>query len=189
MKKFLRKRLLAQRSALGQDLVLEKSDKIAMRLLALPAWSNARTVMLYVSTRSEVQTRGLLEAAFSQGKRVCLPALENGAMAAGLVHSLQDISVGKNGFVSAGKIVSPKEIDLVVVPGVAFDLHGNRLGRGKGFYDAFLNTVGCPRVGVAFEQQIVSSLPVEPHDERVDKLVTERMVVDCNEGFIPTFGS
>lgn len=178
MKEILRQKLLRERSALPESVVAEKSGLVQRQLISLPCWRNAKTVMLYSAQGNEVETKMLLEAAFAQGKKVCLPCLTHGEMSACAINSLEEIISGRDGF-ACGKIVSPSEIGLVVVPGVAFDVRGNRLGRGKGFYDAFLKRVSCAKVGVAFEQQVVAAVPADARDERVDKIITEKRVVDC----------
>ena len=180
MKTFLREKLLLEARALSKKVVLEKSKAIGKKLLLLSEWRNARTVMLYSSFQSEVQTKELLRKAFVQGKKVCLPCVNNAVMNACAVGSLEEISVDKNGF-ACGEIVSPLKIGLVVVPGVAFDESGNRLGRGKGFYDAFLKSVSCEKIGLAFELQVVESVPVQAHDVAVDKIITEKRVLQCVE--------
>ena len=73
--------------------------------------------------------------------------------------------------------LTPKNVNLAIIPAVGFDVHGNRLGRGGGFYDRLLSKLKCPKIGVCFDLQIVDSLPVEAHDAKVDLIVTEKRII------------
>ncbi|HKK44144.1 MAG TPA: 5-formyltetrahydrofolate cyclo-ligase, partial [Balneolaceae bacterium] len=79
---------------------------------------------------------------------------------------------------NGGEQVSPKELDLVVIPMVGGDEQRNRIGYGEGFYDRFLSLVSCPKIGLTFEQNIVERIPVEDFDITLDKIITEQRVID-----------
>ncbi|MBC7107014.1 MAG: 5-formyltetrahydrofolate cyclo-ligase, partial [Firmicutes bacterium] len=159
----MRKRILAARGALPPGEVAERSARIVARLMDLPEYRAARTVMAYLDFRSEVQTGALVRAALAQGKRVAVPVTQVAARR--LIPSLlarypEEVAPGTWGIPEPRpecvRPIPPDEIDLVVVPGVAFDPAGNRLGYGGGFYDRFLPLTGpdCFWVSPAFELQL-----------------------------------
>ncbi len=94
------------------------------------------------------------------------------------IKSLQDISVSSKIPQPKGISVVPKEaLDVIIVPGICFDLRGYRIGFGNGFYDSYLENVSATKIGLAFEEQIIERLPAETHDERVDIIVTDKRVI------------
>jgi len=182
-KRRLRERLLAERARLPEARRASLSAAVADRLEGLPAWAAARTVALYAPMGAEVDTDAIARRAAAAGKRIAWPRL------APMARALQ-FAACSPGELVAGPLstreppagapsVSADEIDLVVVPGVAFDAGGRRLGRGRGHYDATLAALphAAARVGVAFEIQVVPSVPAGPTDAAVDAVVTERRVV------------
>jgi len=139
-----------------------KDKKIKEKVLALPEFREAETVAFYVSFKSEVDTRALIDEALRTGKKVVVPETAGDGL------EFYDIADRTGPY--------PKErIDLVVVPGVAFTRSGARLGRGKGFYDRFLK--GLPgrtkKAGLAYDIQIRPDLPVTPRDVPVDIVITD----------------
>lgn len=179
----LRKRMAYQRDSLMPEDRAAASEAITARLLALPEWAAARTLFLYLSFRSEVSTRALLLAALESGRRVLAPRVnrQQRTMDACAVFSPADLAPGAWGILeptAAAPVVDPREIDLVIAPGLAFDAAGGRLGYGAGFYDRYLRQVrpDCARAGLAFEMQRVPAVPCSSTDERLNLLVTERGV-------------
>ena len=179
--------MLLKRGEQSPQAIAEKSGAAVRRLLAMPEWKEAGTVMIYAATRSEVQTRAAVEAALKSGKRVCLPAriTEEHEMEAFAARAWDELVVGDLGFLEPlrekKRKVEPGDIKLVVVPGVAFDKAGNRLGRGLHYYDRFLKEVKAPVVALAFEMQIVPKVPIDANDISVDKIVTEKRVIECGK--------
>lgn len=155
------------------------------RLLASPAFSAARTVVAYASADPEVDTTALLTEALAAGKRFGLPRTERAG------HSMQfhaitnptaDLEMRHFKFPEPRAelpVIPISEIDLVVVPGLAFDAQGNRLGRGAGFYDRFLShpDLKATCVALAFDCQIVDSVPVLPHDIPIAAVFTDSRIV------------
>ncbi len=137
--------------------------------------------MVYVDFRAEVETGTLLEEVLERGKRLVLPKVQPRGLLACLrvTDTKDDLVAGRHGILeprSDGTIaVCPREIDLVVVPGVAFTRYGYRLGYGGGYYDRFLaqEAPGAVAIGLAFEVQMAECLPVESHDRPVDMVITE----------------
>ena len=152
--------------------------EICARLVEQPVWKNARTVLLFAPLPDEPNVRPLFHAALADGKLTALPRF-NGRMndyeAAVISDPATDLVEGKFGIVEPAatcETLDLKRLDLVLVPGVAFGWQGHRLGRGKGFYDRLLAEVSGKTCGVAFDQQVVSTIPVEPHDVRLNCILT-----------------
>lgn len=183
----LRKTLLKARDELSPHEVAEKSLCIQRRLMELEEYRHAQVLFTYCSRRNEVDTRGLIHDALKSGKQVALPlCVDETQMEARSIISLEaDCVCGRFGIMEPVREKTSRvllnQIDLFILPGVGFDLAGNRIGYGKGYFDRFLGSLNLakPKVGLAYEIQICSSLLSEPHDIRVDKLVTEDRVIYC----------
>ena len=172
----LRKRMLRLRRALPSDEVKRRSEAVLSHLLSHPIYKNSRTVHTYISVDEEVDTWPLISRALDDGKRVVVPVVSGDEdMVHCEVDSRSEFVKGRFGLWEPKhrREVDVKELDLVVVPGVAFDRRGYRLGFGRGYYDRFLSQVSAPKVGLAFDFQVVPCIPEDPHDERVDYLATE----------------
>ncbi len=184
----LRERLLLARAALDPAAREAASRAIAARLGALPAWKDARTVALYAALGAEVDTAELARLALAEGKRVAWPRTSSSGP--GLAFACCPAAELVPGPARAleppadAPPLSLQSIDLFVVPGVAFDARGGRLGRGRGHYDAVLSRIrpGALRVGLAFDEQVVERVPVEPHDVRVDVVVTPSGLLAAGDG-------
>jgi 5-formyltetrahydrofolate cyclo-ligase len=151
----------------------------ARALLAVQAvWKTAQWVLFFAPLPGELDVWPLLSEALSAAKRVALPRFvaESRSYEPGqILDPRLDLQVGHFGIREPHNRCAPvpsTRLDLILVPGVAFDLHGHRLGRGKGYYDQLLRGLGGTTCGVAFDQQIVGEVPVEPHDVRVDYVLT-----------------
>ena len=167
------------------------SDLAVATVAMLPEYAAAQTVLWYLDCRSELRTRQALPAALASGKRIVVPYCtvdERGANKLGLwrLASMDELIVGKwkilepprERWGEPGKEVPPQELDLVIVPGVAFSKGGGRMGNGQGYYDRLLASVrpDCVLVGLCYESQLFDDLVVSPHDVFMDKVVTERAV-------------
>lgn len=160
------------------------SATIVERFMALPEYHAAQTVMFYVDVRDEVRTRHALPAAIASGKRIVIPYCVDGELELFHLESMDELELGMY------KILEPREdlrdvpkkrlqaadLDLVMVPGVAFDRQGGRTGHGKGYYDKLLEhaRLDAPLIALAFESQMFPEIPCEPHDIYMDKVVTEK---------------
>lgn len=160
---------------------LRKSFSIKEKLFKLAEFKRAKYVMFYIATSKEVQTHLMITAAKTIGKKIVVPTILRGerTMTASLIEDFEkELTLGPYQiFQPRGKYIReiPAErIDLVVVPGLAFDKQGNRLGRGRGYYDKFLACVpaGTPRIGLAFDFQVLKSLPVLSHDISVTRVIS-----------------
>ncbi len=154
------------------------SQQIRDRLEKHNIWREAKSVLFYAPFAAEPDVWQLLSDALAEGKMAFLPRFdsESGNYTACQVKDLAaDIEIGKFGIREprAGCArLSFNRLDLILVPGIAFDLDGYRLGRGKGYYDRLLGELQGEKCGVAFDQQIVDRVPVEPHDMRLSCIVT-----------------
>lgn len=179
----VRKICLNQRAALGEEERKSKSKIIQQTLLELPEFKKAKVVLLFLDFRGEVETMALAEATIALGKRLILPrcAPQNVLLPIEVHDLTQDLEPGAFGIrepkLTLG-VVEPPEIDLVIIPGSGFDLHGNRLGYGGGFYDRFfmLMNPSTPKVALSFECQVVEQVPVDKHDAKMTMLITENDV-------------
>jgi 5-formyltetrahydrofolate cyclo-ligase len=174
------------RDSLSQDEIRDKSRKIKDHFLALEIYQKANNVLFYYSTGSEVDTQDLIREALNSGKIVALPmSLEGGLLE---VRSIKDIESdclkGRFGIlepkVEKTVKIPIQDIEVFAIPGIAFDLQGNRIGRGKGYFDRYLAGLKTfqTKIGLAFEVQLSQSLPIDKHDIKVDILVTEERVLD-----------
>ncbi|MFH1107070.1 MAG: 5-formyltetrahydrofolate cyclo-ligase [Candidatus Micrarchaeota archaeon] len=178
MKHRIRRRMLEKRGNHRPHHAKGKSGRITERLLALPEIQEARTVMAYYPLPQEADCLGAVRELLAGGKTVALPRVEGRLIVPVRIGGLRGMRKGGMGVVepARGRRVAPKQIDVVIVPGVAFDLRGHRLGFGGGHYDRFLKTVrrDCAKIGLAFELQLVKRLPAQSHDVPMDAVVTEK---------------
>ncbi|MFH0963497.1 MAG: 5-formyltetrahydrofolate cyclo-ligase [Planctomycetota bacterium] len=165
------------------------SAAIAGRVTALPEFRSARTVMVFLPLAGEVDTRPIAQAAISAGKRVASPKVSRRlrTMEARVVRDLeQDVAPGHYGISEpvTTEVVEPGEIDFVLVPGLAFDRRGRRVGRGAGYYDRYLGSDDFRghRCAVAFACQVLRRVPADKTDIPVDCIVTERDIVRVQQG-------
>lgn len=147
------------------------------RLRTQSAWQRARSILFYAPLPGELDLWPLLREALAEGKVVALPrfSAESRSYVACQVQDLsRDIAAGQYGIrepVATCPSV-PLVLDLILVPGLAFDMQGHRLGRGKGFYDQLLAAARGTTCGAGFDEQIVAEVPVEPHDIRLSCILT-----------------
>jgi 5-formyltetrahydrofolate cyclo-ligase len=179
-----RRRALDARAAIIEPERERLADAVRARALKLPELAEAGTVMLFASFRTELDTTPIGEWVLRAGKSLCLPrVLGPRRMAAYRVTDLTaDLAPGKWDIPEPREgtpEVPPEEIDLVFVPGSAFDEEGRRCGYGGGFYDNYLPLTrpGTPWVALAFEAQLVPKIGCEDHDLPVTAIVTERRVI------------
>jgi 5-formyltetrahydrofolate cyclo-ligase len=182
-KRELRREVLARRDAMHPVERAERSRDIAARALGLPEIGDAGTVMAFWSFGSEVDTTPLIEGVLANRARLVLPRVEGTEVVAAAYASGDPVAASSFGAMepTGGAVTAPLEVDVVVVPGVAFDRRGARVGYGGGFYDRFLprTRAGVPAIAVAFALQVVGEVPEGILDRRVDAIVTEHEVIRC----------
>ena len=169
---------------------MTNSLKIWKGMKGLPEFRKAGSVMFYLALPDEVETEQMMRESARTGKNLIVPFVdkEAGKMVASWLKDYDtELETGLFGVpepkVKYRRIVEHKDIDLVIVPGIAFDLRGARLGFGAGYYDRFLKGLreDIPSVAIAFDFQISGKLPAASHDMLMDKIVTERRIVDCRK--------
>jgi len=172
----MRARISAAREALSPEDAAGRSERIRRRVLDVPEVRAAASVFAYVSCGKEVDTHGLIRDLIAAGKTVLAPLITgDGIMEAHRIAALGDLAPGKFGILAPRTpSLFAETPDVTICPGVAFSRRGDRLGRGKGFYDRFLaGHPGTFAIGLAYSIQVVEGVPATPEDRRVDLLVTE----------------
>jgi 5-formyltetrahydrofolate cyclo-ligase len=183
-KKAIREKAHADRNAQPDKDAL--SQRICETFASLPEYQAAKTVMFYVDVRSEVRTRNYLATALTHGKKIVVPYCVDGELELFHLESMDELSIGMYKILEpkvemrsvASKKATPQELDLIMVPGVAFDRTGARMGHGFGYYDKLLQHArkDTPLVALAFECQLFPEIPTQSHDIFMDKIITEKQV-------------
>jgi 5-formyltetrahydrofolate cyclo-ligase len=158
------------------------SAEIEARLFSLAEFRDAATVMFYASFQSEVETHRMIRRALAEGKRVVLPVVKGKELELLEIENFdRDVASGAWGIPepTSGKHAQIKDIGLIILPGAVFDAKGNRIGYGAGFYDKLLPLYRGRTVALAFELQIESAVPAAVHDIPVQKIITEKRVIDA----------
>ncbi|QUH25676.1 5-formyltetrahydrofolate cyclo-ligase [Serpentinicella alkaliphila] len=189
MKKEIRNKIINNRSNLTEIEIIEKSNIIFRKLKEIDIYKNASNVMLYISFNNEVLTKPIIEDLFQANKRVFIPVTisETKELIVSELLSIEgDLEIGNFGVLEPKKNClrpfSPHELDLIIVPGVAFDPRGYRIGYGAGYYDRFLPQVpnNVPKASIAFDLQIIDFVPSETYDMPVEYIITENRTIKCN---------
>lgn len=183
-KKRIRKAVLKNRSSLSSVERREKDSLISKHLESLPLFQKVTNILIYFSFNDEVGTHKIIEK-WMKRKNFFLPRLVSGGTFLALPFaSFENLEPNSFGIfepkLPLEKDESKTKLDLIILPGVAFDRKGNRIGMGKGYYDRFLvSQKGVPLVALAYSEQILDQLPCKPYDEPVDMIVTEKEVIRC----------
>lgn len=188
-KKQIRKEFLDKRALLREEEIKEKSIKITEKLLDLKEFNQCSSVMCYIDFKNEPATRDFIRTCLNKNIRVSVPVIINTVgrlkkiIASEILSIDNDLKQNSFGILEplAEKIkeVEPCVIDLIIVPGLAFDVQKNRLGYGAGFYDRFLENTraDCTKIGVAFDFQIINSVPIEEYDKKMSSIITENRII------------
>lgn len=179
----LRREMLEKRKGLDPQFIVDASARIETHLLSLDAFRIADRIGLYAATETEVQTQKLFQRSVSARKKNFFPVMDVPAKTLRFhrIEKWSDLSVGEAGVLQpsaqSASLKDVNDLHVIIVPGIAFDLQGNRLGRGGGYYDRILEQYRGKRIGLAFECQIIESMPVSGHDQRLDWIVTEERII------------
>lgn len=180
----IRVAVLKKRDSIHQAVKKLKDSAIKERLLSLKEFSLAKNILFYASFRSEVETMEMIKESILIGKNVFLPSVDikTHYLKIYRVGSVEELMPGYMGIpepLKKGRTKRIDSIDLVVMPGIAFDTKGMRLGYGKGYYDRLLSHAKKKPLlmALAYEEQIVGHIPKEGHDIRVNALITEKRVI------------
>jgi 5-formyltetrahydrofolate cyclo-ligase len=185
----IRQDVLKKRDSLDPDIKKTKDSLIKERLFSLVEFHQAPILFLFASFRSEVSTFPQITEALALGKRVILPSVDslNKELRLFEIKGLSELSAGYMGIpepaVPEERERDINDVTLVIMPGAAFDPGGNRLGYGGGYYDRLLSRLRrrIPLVALAYEEQLVDSLPTGPHDIKVHMIVTDQRVIHCRK--------
>lgn len=177
-----RKRILAILEDVPEKERQIQDESIALKIAELPELCSAECVFAYIGIGYEIRTTEIIEKLLCEGKKVCVPlCYGKGRMDAVKITSLSDLHLGRYDIPEPsedGEKVSPSEIDVIIVPGVAFDKEGRRLGRGGGYYDRFMSSaVNAKKIALCREVNLIDEVPCEAHDEKVDIIVTEKRII------------
>ena len=178
----LRKKMRARRKSLTEIERETFSNEIIKKFLAQEIYKTSEVIMAYVSMAEEVQLQKLFTEVFGSKKILAVPLIVGkGEMQAVEVPNFDALEVGEFGILTvradSRKIIAPEKINCVIVPGAAFDLNFNRLGLGGGYYDKFLpHAVNAKKIALAYDFQIVDAVPTQPHDFKVDMIISEKRI-------------
>ena len=175
-KQLLRQKLRSQ-GCRGDSAVL------CRRIQGHPWFLAAETVMGFSAISPEPDVTAVLEVCISMGKRLALPRCEaDGVMTARWVSALTELKPGAFGILEPPEtlpVAAPEDLNLILVPGMAFSPKGARLGRGKGYYDRFLEEFAGRTIGVCFDSSVLEEIPTEPHDRFMDAVLTDKRAILC----------
>ncbi|MBD5184182.1 MAG: 5-formyltetrahydrofolate cyclo-ligase [Bacteroidales bacterium] len=173
----IRRKIKAMRSMLLEAEKMSAADEVFEQLEQTAAFLLADRILMYHSLPDELSTHRFLDKWHGR-KSFFLPRV-NGVNLEILPYDESRLELGAFHIEepTGENTVSPDEIELVIVPAVAYDRAGNRLGRGKGFYDRLLSNTAATKVGIGYEFQIVDEIPAEPHDVKMDMVITQKTVL------------
>lgn len=153
-----------------------EDEKIYQTLIESEVFKHAKTLFVFVSTDREVNTHPFIKEALRQKKQVCVPkSYDDGIMKAYLIHSFSDLKLGRYQILepTTDVEVSPKEIDLIIVPCCSASMDGKRLGYGKGYYDRYLSQTDATKLVLCRQALLRSDIPEDPYDQRMDMICTQ----------------
>ncbi len=169
-----------KRKALSPSSYAKKSLEIQKKLKALPKWREAGRILLYVSSPEEVDTHALILDALDENRKVFVPKASGKTLAICPLDDWESLKPGSHGILEPCEILEeahPETMDLIIVPGIAFDPRGHRIGYGGGFYDKLLKLTRGYKVGLAFSEQMLDELPTEAHDVPLDLIITDQSLI------------
>jgi len=189
-KEEIRRKIIKKRLSLSPEYIKNISEQVCINLAGTAEYIDSQNIMFYVATRSEVQTEEMIKISVNVGKNIFVPIILTECInlaPSAIYYFDSELEKGKKGILEPKKeyyrLFPPEDIDLVIVPGVAFDLSGNRIGRGFGYYDNFLRKVcsSAKIIALAFEMQIVEKIPNDKNDIPVHKIITEKRIINSIE--------
>jgi 5-formyltetrahydrofolate cyclo-ligase len=170
----LRKQMLQRRNALSEQEVLDLSAKVQLVLTRSTRFQSAHSIGAYHSIGSEVRTDSILSEASKLGIRVSLPRVEGDKIAFYQITPDEELVKSRYGILEPPPRQKATDIDLLLIPGVAFDNEGYRIGYGKGYYDRYLQETSSFSVGLAYSFQMTARLPRQQHDKKVSAVATDK---------------
>lgn len=174
-KTFIRKAALQKRLGENRTRLQKKSGLVCNKLEKLPAFKKSKTVLAYIPIKNEVDILPIIKKSFKKKKILLLKTSPTKKIFAKEIKNLDDIS----GFQPKPycKTISKKNIDLFLIPGLAFSTNGHRIGFGKGHFDQYLKRTKGKKIGIAYDFQILNNMPVEGHDQKMNIIVTDKKTI------------
>ena len=181
MKNELRKIYKLKRREMTVEEVEVKSKKACKHFLESDLYKNADTLMLYMPLGKETDTTDIIKRAFADGKRVAFPVTDEASAQITPCYATVDAEFSKGGFSvkepDVKVVANAKDLDVIIVPGIAFDVQGNRIGFGKGCYDKLLVKTNALKVGFCYDLQICDNIPADEFDIKMDYIITEKRII------------
>lgn len=182
-KKDLRKIILNKRNSIDNNTKEEMDRELFNKLINLDLYKEAKNIFIYLSFGSEIDTKPIIDRALEEGKEVYIPKVYkiSKEMKAIRLNSFEDLEENSMGILEPkddSNFIAKEDIDLIIVPGAVFDLEGNRIGYGGGYYDRFLSNIKDKRnkIVLAYDLQIVDNIEAEEHDIKVDYIITNSRI-------------
>lgn len=186
-KKEIRKKIIDVRNNINSAEKILKDSMITEKLISSRFYKSSNTIFAFVNFGSEVDTRKFIEQSIKDNKIICVPKVisKEKGMELFVIESLEDLEPGFYGIMEPKKncpSIDKSKLDFVLMPGVAFDRRGGRIGYGAGFYDRFLTDLNpsVPRIAIAYQLQIIDEVPMEESDIRIDGIITEEETILFN---------
>ncbi|EKD48068.1 MAG: hypothetical protein ACD_65C00133G0001 [uncultured bacterium] len=182
-KQKIREEVKRKRHSLGLLKKISLNKKIRANLENLQDFKNAKTILIYTSMKDEVDTLKIIKKHFKE-KRLILPTVCKDSNTLKLYHleNLKELKKGYQGILEIPHCTKnttlPSEIELCIIPGLAFDLNGNRIGYGKGFFDSLLKNIHAKKIALAYDFQIYETLPCHEDDVPINSIITESQIIN-----------
>ena len=180
----IRKENKILRSKLTKDEVREKSERASKIFLQSDIYKKSRELMLYMPLGNESDTKAIIEKAFFDGKKVIFPVTDEKSGIITPYYSKEDTEFSKGGFSVfeplGCEIANEKNIDVIIVPGIAFSKNGARIGFGKGCYDKLLKNTDAIKIGYCYSFQLYEEIPTDTYDIPMDYIISEDGMIKCN---------
>ena len=185
LKKEIRKSIIEKRNKIKNKDKTSMDKKIIESFKKEDSYKKARGIFIYIGFGSEINTKVIIEDALKKGKEVYVPKVKGKEMLLIKIDSLENLVTSSYGIlepIGDNNNFDVDKLDLLVMPGVAFDNSGNRIGYGGGYYDRFLekNKTNAEKIALAYEFQILNSINNEKHDVKVDKIITEERIINIS---------
>lgn len=183
LKKKLRREINSRLKTLSQEERVKFSRAVVEKFLASTVYKNSTVIMAYLSTAEEIQLNEFILIALQAGKILAVPFIEGHEMQAVRLPNLDALEIGAYKILTVKRdfrqFIDAEKIDCVIMPGLAFDANGNRLGKGGGYYDKFFSrAVNAKKIALAYDCQLVEKVPIEPHDLKVDAVITPTKILE-----------
>ncbi|MCX8034058.1 MAG: 5-formyltetrahydrofolate cyclo-ligase [Thermodesulfovibrio sp.] len=180
-KKEIRKKILDMRNNIEKEIKKQKDEKITMSFTDLLLKNSIKSVLLYASFGSEVDTWKIFQFCLENSIKTAFPKVSSNHLELFWINSKEQLSHGYKSILEPyeGIKASIDEIEVMVVPGIAFDSRCFRIGYGGGFYDRVLSNRKGLAIGLAYEEQMINQIPIDPFDEKVDLIITDERMISC----------